>query len=161
MISEKIVNAINDQINAEMWSAFLYLSMSVAAREMNWKGASHWFRQQYNEEMEHAFKFMDFLDSVSAPTELKAIASFPTKWDSLLAMFEDALKHEKKVTGMINSLVELAVKEKCHATEIFLQWYVTEQVEEEESVKIIIDRLDLIQKDISAMLFYDMELGER
>ena len=121
MISKKMQEAINAQINAEMWSAYLYLAMSADAADKGLKGISHWFRKQYNEEMEHAFKFMHYLEEQTARVELKAIAKFPTKWDNPLKMFEETLKHEKTVTSLIHNLYAMAVAEKDYASTIFLQ----------------------------------------
>lgn len=161
MISKKMQEAINAQINAEMWSAYLYLAMSVDAADQGLRGVSHWFRKQYNEEMEHAFKFMHYLEEQKARVELQPIAVFPTQWENPLKMFEETLKHEKKVTSLIHNLYELAVDEKDHATSIFLQWYVSEQVEEEASVQDIIDALKCVGDDKAAFYMFDKELAAR
>ncbi len=161
MITEKMQEAINAQINAEMWSAYLYLAMSVDAANYGMKGMAHWFRKQNAEEMEHAYRFMAYLESQFAEVELRPIAEFPTRWGSPMSMFESALRHEKKVTGMINNLYSLATSENDYATSVFLQWYVTEQVEEEESVQTIIDRLKQVEDNPAALFNYDNELGER
>lgn len=161
MISEKMQEAINAQINAEMWSAYLYLAMSVDASNYGMKGIAHWFQKQNAEEMEHAFKFMNYLESQFADIELRPIAEFPTRWGSPMAMFESALKHEEKVTQMIDNLYEMANNENDFATAVFLQWYITEQVEEEENVKTIIEHMKLIGDDAAALFCYDNELGTR
>lgn len=161
MISKKMQEAINAQINAEMWSAYLYLAMSADAADKGLKGISHWFRKQYNEEMEHAFKFMHYLEEQTARVELKAIAKFPTKWDNPLKMFEETLKHEKTVTSLIHNLYALAVEEKDYASTVFLQWYVTEQVEEEASAQEIVDALKCIGDDKAAFYMFDKELAAR
>ncbi len=161
MIGKRMSEALNNQINAEVWSAFLYLSMSLAATEMCWRGAAHWFRKQHEEEMRHAFKIIDYLEDQSVHVAMRPIAEFPTHWDSLLAMFEEALAQEEKVTGMIHALCDLASTEHDHATAVFLHWFVTEQVEEEDSVKAIIERMRLVRDDYTALFFQDVELGER
>ncbi len=162
MISKKVQEAINAQINAEMWSAYLYLAMSMDAADKSIRGVAHWFKKQYNEEMEHAFKFVGYLQSQMARVELKPIAEVQTSWDGCpLKMFENALAHEKKVTGLIRNLYEIAEAEKDYATAIFLQWYVTEQIEEESSCQEIIDMLKCIGDDKAAFLMYDKQLGER
>ncbi len=161
MISKKMQEAINAQINAEMWSAYLYLAMSADAADKGLKGISHWFRKQYNEEMEHAFKFMHYLEEQTARVELKAIAKFPTKWANPLKMFEETLKHEKTVTSLLHNLYAMAVAEKDYASTIFLQWYVTEQVEEEANAQEIVDALKCIGDDKAAFYMFDKELAGR
>lgn len=161
MIGSKMSSALNTQINAETWSAFLYLSMSMAAAEMCWRGAAHWFRKQYEEEMQHAFKIIDYMEDQSAHVELRPIREFPTAWESLVRMFEEALEHEKRVTNMIHNLCELATAEHDHATAVFLHWFVSEQVEEEETITAIIERMRLVGDDYTALFFQDVELSER
>jgi len=161
MISKKMQEAINAQINAEMWSAYLYLAMSIDAKEKGLNGVAHWFRKQYGEEMEHAFKFVDYLQRQLAHVELKPIAEFPTKWDCPLCMYESALAHEKKVTAMIVNLCDIAAAEKDYATANFLQWYVNEQIEEEENAQGIVDALKMIGDDKAAFFMLDHQLGER
>jgi len=161
MISIKMQEAINAQINAEMWSAFLYLGMSMDAADHGIKGVSHWFRKQYEEEMGHAYKFIGYLQSQMARVELKPIAEFPTVWGTPLAMFEKAVEHEKKVTAMIHNLCDIAAAEKDYATANFLQWYVNEQVEEEESAQEKVDALKLIGDDKAAFFMFDQGLAAR
>lgn len=161
MISKKMQEAINAQINAEMWSAYLYLAMSMDATDKGLKGVANWFRKQYEEEMEHAFKFVGYLNDQMARVELKPIAEVPTQWESPLHMFEETLKHEKVVTGLINDLYALATKEKDYATTIFMQWYVTEQIEEEANAQEIIDALKCIGEDKAAFFMFDKELQSR
>lgn len=161
MISKKMQEAINAQINAEMWSAYLYLAMSMDATDKGLKGVANWFRKQYEEEMEHAFKFVGYLNDQMARVELKPIAEVPTQWESPLHMFEETLKHEKVVTGLINDLYALATKEKDYATTIFMQWYVTEQIEEEANAQEIIDALKCIGEDNAAFFMFDKELQSR
>lgn len=161
MISKKMQDAINAQINAEMWSAYLYLAMSMNAKEKGLNGVAHWFKKQYNEEMEHAFKFVDYLQRQMARVELKPIAEFPTQFECPLKMYEAALAHEKKVTKMITDLCDLAAAEKDYATSNLLQWYVNEQIEEEENAQGIVDALKMIGDDKAAFFMFDHHLGER
>ena len=162
MISKKMQEAINAQINAEMWSAYLYLAMSMDASSHGLRGVANWFKKQYEEEMEHAFKFDGYLQSQLCRVELAPIAEFPTCWDGCpLKMFENALAHEKKVTGMINNLCAIAAEEKDYATGIFLQWYVTEQIEEEANCQDAIDALKMIGEDKAAFFMYDSQLAAR
>lgn len=161
MISDKMREALSAQINAEMWSAFLYLSMSLNASDKGWKGVSHWFRKQYEEEMDHAFRIIGYMESQSAKVDLRPIGEFQSEWESVLEMYQYALEHERQVTGMIHQLCGLAEKETDRATSVFLQWFVTEQVEEEEAAKTIVDRLRLIKDDLTALFLYDLDLGER
>lgn len=161
MISKKMQEAINAQINAEMWSAYLYLAMSMDATDKGIKGVAHWFRKQYNEEMEHAFKFVAYLESQMARVELKPIEKFQTSWKNVAEMYDQTLEHEKKVTALIHNLCDLAAKEKDYATSNLLQWYVNEQVEEEASAQEIIDTLKCIGTDKAAFYMFDKELAAR
>lgn len=161
MISNNLQEALNGQINAEMWSAYLYLSMAMQSSEFCNRGMEHWFRKQYDEEMSHAFRIIDYVESQMARVRLMPIAEFQTKWKDPMDMFETALRHEQKVTIMINRLYELAQDENDHATAIFLQWFVTEQVEEEEAVMTILDSLEKANGDSVALLMLDKELNKR
>ena len=161
MITKEMQEALNAQVNAEMWSAYLYLSMSFMESELGYKGMSHWFREQYEEEMEHAFRITDYLEKQGAKVELKAIAAVKTEWKNSVQMFEESLRHEKKVTKMIRDLFESARKSNDYETEVFLQWFVTEQVEEEESVRTILEALTIAGEDVSAIRQLDSELGSR
>lgn len=161
MISIKMQEAINAQINAEMWSAYLYLAMSMDATDKGMKGVAHWFRKQYSEEMEHAMKFVDYLHGQMARVELKPIAEVNTKWDNATKMFEQTLEHEKKVTSLIHNLCNIAAEEKDYATANLLQWYVNEQVEEEANAQEILDDLNFIGGDKVGFYMLDKELGKR
>ncbi len=144
MISPKIQDALNVQINAEFWSAYLYLAMGMHFEAEGRTGIANWFRIQFKEEQAHAEIFMNYLNSRGGRVELKAIDAVPTHWASPLAAFEDTLAHEEKVTAMINNLYALAESEHDYATRGKLDWFVSEQVEEEETAKQLIDRLKLI-----------------
>ena len=161
MISEKIQSAINDQINAETYSAYLYWSMVAYFESVNLPGFAAWMRAQVQEEMFHAVKFTNFLYERGGRTLLGPIEGPPTEWDSPLAAFEAAYAHEQIVTGRINDLVRLAREENDPASEIFLQWYVTEQVEEENAADTIVQQLKLMADAPGGLFMLDRELGQR
>ena len=161
MLSKKLCNALNKQLNNELYSAYLYLSMSSYAASIGLKGSANWFMVQYQEEMVHAMKFYSYINSRGEHTELAAIAAPPTKFKNLLEMFEQTLTHEQFITSSINELTDLAVKEKDHASQIFLQWFVTEQIEEEENDRDIIGKLKLIGDNGQGLLLLDTELAAR
>ena len=161
MISSKMAKAINDQINRELYSAYLYLSMSAYFEDLSLKGFAGWFRVQYQEEVTHAMKFFDYLCEQGARMELQAIDKPPANFKSPLAVFEQSLKHEQFVTKNIYALVDLAIKEGDHATNSFLNWYVDEQVEEEANASEIVARIKLAGASQGALLYIDKELGKR
>ena len=161
MLKKKIQTACNKQLNAETFSAYLYWSMSAYFESMNLKGFATWMRVQALEEMTHAEKFFNFVNERGGRVELAAIDGPETQWDSPLAAFEGAYKHEVMVTGLINALMDLAVAESDHAAAIFLQWFVSEQVEEEASADEVIQKLKLIGKDSASLFMLDQELGQR
>ena len=161
MLNEKIQDALNGQLNAELYSSYLYLSMSACFQDLNLGGFANWMRVQAQEELVHAMKFYDFINERGGRVSLKPIEGPPSEWDSPLAAFEDAYRHELKVTGLINDLVDLALTEHDHATNIFLQWFVTEQVEEEDSTNDVVHKIKLIGEDKSGFFMLDQELGQR
>jgi ferritin len=161
MIGKKIQDALNQQINAELYSSYLYLSMAAHFESENLSGFAQWMRAQSAEETGHAMKFFDFVIERGGDVSLAAIDGPPTEWASPLAVFEETLKHEQKVTGLINDLVDLARSEKDHAAEIFLQWFVTEQVEEESSVEDALHKLRLAGDAPNLLFMLDRELGGR
>jgi ferritin len=161
MLKKKMHKAFNDQINAEMYSSYLYLSMESYFQSISLTGFAAWMRAQVQEEMMHAMKFYDFVHERNGKVTLEATDKPETSWSSPLVAFEHILKHEEHVTSLINNLVDLAISEKDHASNIFLQWFVTEQVEEEASAGAIIDRLKLIQDNPSGLFMLDAELGKR
>lgn len=142
MLSEKITAALNAQINAEIWSAYLYLAMSLDADSKSLKGVANWFYIQWREELDHARILQNYLNDRNSKALLEAIAEVPDSWDTPLDMFIDALEHEQEVTQEIDELVQLAFKEKDYATISRLQWFVDEQVEEEKSVRDIITEFE-------------------
>jgi ferritin len=161
MISKKMTKTLNQQVNAELYSAYLYMSMSSACANMGLKGAANWFHVQTQEEMTHALRIYKYVQSQGEHALLAAIDGPPTEFESLKAMFEASLAHEKKVTAMINNLANLAVEEKDHASGIFLQWFVNEQVEEEEGVVDILNELKLAGEKGAPLLMLDKELASR
>lgn len=161
MISEKMTQAINDQINAEMYSAYLYLSMSAWYSDKTLNGFAQWFRVQAQEEMEHAMKMYDYLMEQGARVKVKAIDGPPTDFESPLAIAKEQLKHEQKVTSLIHNLVSMAREENDYATEIFMQWFVTEQVEEEANAQDIVDKLERVGESGHAIYLLDREMGSR
>ncbi len=161
MLSQKMTDALNDQINKEMYSAYLYMSMSNKSNELGLKGFANWFMVQYHEEMFHAMKIYEYIARQGGAIQLKAIAEPPADFSSPLDMFTKTLEHEQYVTRCINDLMELAIEEKDHASRIFLQWYVTEQVEEEENDNDMIAQLKLIGDNPHALLMLDRELTGR
>lgn len=161
MISERLHEAINSQINAETWSAYLYLSMSMDAEHKGFKGIANWFYIQYCEEMDHARIFMNYLNERDAKVELKAIEAVPTAWESPLGMFKATLEHEKKVTALINNLAAIAKEDNDFASVNRLVWFIDEQVEEEENAQNIIDKLRMIGDNGYGQYMLDKELAAR
>jgi len=161
MISKKMEEALNKQINAEFWSAYLYLSMSAYFAKDGKGGFANWFRVQALEEKDHAMKFFDYIISRGGTVTVDPIAEVPHSWQSPLDAFKDALAHEKKVTAMINDLVTLANEEKDYATLSMLQWFVDEQVEEEETAQEYIDSLEMIKDNGFGIYTLDKELKGR
>jgi ferritin len=161
MLNEKMEKALNDQLNAEMYSSYLYLSMASYFQSINLNGFATWMRVQTQEEMLHAMKFYDFINERGGRVSLGQIEGPPTEWESPLGAFEAALEHEQKVTGLINSLMDLALEGRDHATQIFLQWFVTEQVEEEDSANEVIQKIKLMGDAQGGLFMVDRELGQR
>ncbi len=161
MISNKMQDAMNAQVNAEMYSAYLYLSMSAHFSNANLNGFANWMRVQAQEEMFHAMKIYDFVIERDGSVILKAIDCPPIEWGSPLDIFKTAYAHEQKVTDMINNLVSLAMAERDFASNSFLQWFVDEQVEEESTASGIVDQLDMIGQSKEGLFMMDRELGQR
>ncbi|MBD5370665.1 MAG: ferritin [Bacteroides sp.] len=161
MIKKKIEDALNEQINAEMWSAYLYLSMSLHFEHEGRPGIANWFRVQFQEEQAHALALMDYLNARDARVVLQPVAGVPTEWESPKAAFEDTLAHEKKVTALINNLYAMAEAEKDFATRQKLNTFVAEQVEEEDNVRQIIDDLNLVGTDGTGLYQIDRQLAGR
>jgi ferritin len=161
MLSQKVQDAINNQINAELFSSYLYLSMSNYFESLNLSGMAHWMKAQAEEEKIHAEKFMNFVNEAGGRVILAAIDAPQTEWESPLSVFEDALGHEKKITGMINELVDIAQTDKNHAANNLLQWFIDEQVEEEASADDIVQKLKLVGDNGTGVFMIDNELGTR
>ncbi|MCU0609110.1 MAG: ferritin [Chitinispirillaceae bacterium] len=161
MLSTKMVETVNSQINKEIYSAYLYLAMASHAEAAGYKGAAVWFKVQYHEEMVHGMKFYEYLVDQGAPVQLLAIAEPAVKYTSLLNLFKETLAHELTVTASINNLMDLAITERDHASQALLQWYITEQVEEEKNATEIVQTLKMIGDNTSAQYLYDKELGMR
>ena len=161
MLKKKIEDALNEQINAEMWSAYLYLSMSLHFQYVGRPGIANWYKIQFQEEQAHALALMDYMNARDAKVILKPIADVPSSWDSPKAAFEATLEHEKKVTALINNLYAMAEEEKDFATRQKLNTFVAEQVEEEDNVRQIIDDLTLVGDDGTGLYQIDRELGAR
>jgi ferritin len=161
MLSKTVEEALNKQVNRELYSAYLYLAMSAYFETANLKGFAKWMRIQAKEEQSHALKFYDYVIARGGKASLLPIESPRAKWASAGKVFEEVYTHEQKVTGMINALVDLAIKEKDHATFEMLQWFVKEQVEEEEHANEILAKLKSIG-DVPGHLFYlDHEMSKR
>ena len=161
MLSQNLYKAINDQINAELWSAYLYLSMSMDCEAKGYKGIANWFYVQFQEEQAHARIFMNYLNSVDAKVELLPIAEVKTSWDSVLDMFKQTLEHEKKVTGMINNIAAIANEDKDYAAINRINWFIDEQVEEEESAREMIAAFEAVEGNKYGMYMLDKELATR
>jgi ferritin len=154
-------DAMGEQIKHELYAAYLYLSMAGSFEVANLTGFAHWMRQQSREELEHALKFFNFLLDRGEHPELRSIEAPPYAFRSPLDTFEQALEHEKEVTGHINTLYELAVREGDLPAQVMLHWFVSEQVEEEKSATEIVERLRMAGEDSAALLLLDSELGDR
>jgi ferritin len=161
MISKKMEKALNEQVNAELFSAYLYLSMEAYFKSLNLNGFANWMRVQTQEEVAHAMKIYEFINERGGRIILKAIDGPDTEWESPLEVFKAVYEHEQKVTGLINNLVNLAIEEKDHATNTFLQWFVNEQVEEESSADDMVQQLKMMEKAPGGMFMLDRELAQR
>lgn len=160
-MNKKVEEAINAQINAEMWSAYLYLSMAAQCHELGLSGMANWFEIQFKEEQDHAQIFYNYIISRGGRVVLKPIDAVETEWKDALAMYEKTLEHEKVVTGLINNLYAIAVEEKDYATQTMLQWFIDEQVEEEENARTLIDALKMINGNGYGLYMLDKELAAR
>lgn len=161
MISKKLHDAINAQINAELWSAYLYLAISMDAETKGYKGVANWFYVQFQEEQDHARIFMNYLNSVDAKVTLLPIDEVPATWDSVLAMFKQTLEHEKKVTSLINNLAAIANEDRDFASINRLVWFIDEQVEEEENARDMITAVEAVEDNKYGMYMLDKELAAR
>ena len=161
MISQKIQKALNEQLNAEFYSSYFYLSMSAYFESKDLQGFAQWFRLQADEEYAHAMKIFDYVYQIGGEVKLLKIDGPKTNWDSFLEVFQDTFEHEQKVTKSINDLLELSYAEKDHATINFLQWFVSEQVEEEATAMQNVKKMEMIGDDKAGLFMIDKELGGR
>lgn len=161
MLSKKVEEAINAQINAEMWSAYLYLSMSAWCAAQGKPGMANWYEVQFREEQDHARIFFNYVLQRGGRVELKPIDAVPTEWKSELDVFESTLAHEEKVTALINDLYALSTAEKDYATQSMLKWFIDEQVEEEDNARNMIDSLRMLDGNGYGLFMLDKELAAR
>lgn len=161
MLTQAIQNALNDQIQKELYSSYVYLSMAAYFEAQNLPGAAHWMRLQSNEELEHAMKFFEFINDRGGRVTLQGIGQPPADFPSPLAVFEEALRHEQKVSKSIHDLFALAVTESDYPTQSMLQWFIDEQVEEEKSAGDIVAQLKMIGDSPTALFMLDSHLGAR
>lgn len=161
MISKKMQTAIEEQINAEIWSAYLYLSMSAYFERQNLRGFANWMKIQWQEEITHSIKFFDYIHSRGGQVNLKPIAAVQVDWENAIAVFTDTLAHEQHVTALINNLANIAVEEKDHASTSMLQWFIDEQIEEEANAEQILIQLTMIGDNGYGLLMLDKELATR
>lgn len=161
MLSEKMCEALNEQIKWEMESMYLYLGMAAWLNDQKLPGFARWMREQSREEWGHAMKIYAYIEEHGNRVDLLQFAEPPKTWDSVQDVMNKSLAHEQMVTGRINKLVDLAAGERDHATAIFLQWFVTEQVEEEDSFRTVLDKLSFVKPGCSAMLWMDKHMGSR
>lgn len=161
MLKKSVEDALNKQLNAEVYSSYLYLAMSAYMESISMKGFAKWLRIQAKEELAHGMKFYDYIIEAGGRVRLTAIEAPKTPWKSAGAVFDQVFAHEQKVTGLINAIMDISVKEKDYATQNFLGWFVKEQVEEEANASEIVARISMIG-DVPGLLFWlDHELGKR
>lgn len=161
MISDRLKEAINEQIRVELFSAYMYLAMSADCADRNLVGFAHWLSMQAREEVEHAMRFYNFLIERGGRVELHAIDRPPSGFGSPLEIMETSLEHERSVTLRIDELYDLALEESDRAAQVMLQWFVTEQVEEEASIDEIVQRMKMFGDDGTVLFMLDRELGAR
>lgn len=161
MLSTRLHGAINAQVNAELWSAYLYLAMSLDAEAKGYKGVANWFYVQFQEEQAHARIFMNYMNSRDAKVELLPIDPVPSTWNTILDMYKQTLEHERKVTSLINNLASIANEDRDFASINRLNWFIDEQVEEEESAREMIFTVEAVENDKYGMYMLDKELAAR
>lgn len=161
MMKDRITKSINEQINKEFYSAYLYLSMGAYFENKNLSGFANWMNIQFQEEQSHALKMFNYISERGGIVELEQIDKPKINWDSIIEIFEDTLEHEQFITSSINNLMDIAQEESDHATVSFLGWYVDEQVEEESNAETILNQLKLINGEGHGLLMLDRELAAR
>ena len=160
-MNKKVYKAFNEQVQAELYSAYMYLAMSVYLEDENFKGMAHWMRLQYEEEREHAFRLMKFMQERGVKPELLQIDMSPAEYGTPLEVFTKALEHEKYVTSRIHEMYEVAMKEKDYAAMSHLLWFIDEQVEEEDQTREIVDKLMMVGDNMNGLFVIDGQLGSR
>lgn len=160
-LGKKLEQAINDQIQAEIYSAYLYLAMSAYCEDISMPGYAHWLRVQSEEEIEHAMKFFHYVNERGGRVILQAIQQPEAEFDSPLDVAKQTYEHEQKVTSLIHDLYALAVEEKDYAAQVFLQWYIDEQVEEEDSATRLVEMFEMVKDSPNGLLMLDQKLGAR
>jgi ferritin len=160
-LGKKLEQAINDQIQAEIYSAYLYLAMSAYCEDISMPGYAHWLRVQSEEEIEHAMKFFHYVNERGGRVILQAIQQPEAEFDSPLDVAKQTYEHEQKVTSLIHDLYTLAVEEKDYAAQVFLQWYIDEQVEEEDSATRLVEMFEMVKDSPNGLLMLDQKLGAR
>jgi ferritin len=161
MLDKKLETALNQQVNAELWSAYLYLSMSYDMDDKGYEGMASWFAFQAKEEFEHATRFMKFIGEMEGKVTLMPIEAVNQEWNSPVDAFEDTLKHEKVVTEKIHNLMDMAIELKDYATQSMLKWFVDEQVEEEDTARKILEQIKRIENSPAGLYALDKQLGKR
>lgn len=161
MLNKKVEEALNAQINAEMWSAYLYLSMAAYCHSIGQPGMASWFEVQFKEEQDHAKILFNYVNSRNGRVELRPIDAVPLEWNGILDVFESTLAHEQKVTSLINGLYALTHEQNDFATQSMLKWFIDEQIEEEDTAQTIIDNIKMIKDNGYGIYMLDKELGER
>jgi len=161
MLNSKIEDLLNKHLNYELYSSYLYLAMAAYFDGLDLKGFSNWMRIQVQEEMSHVVKFYDYILERDGKVRLSSIEGPPTEWDSPVAAFTETLAHEQSVTERINSIVKSAIEENDFATHTFLQWFITEQVEEEATARDVLQKVKMIGDSGDGLFLIDRELGQR
>jgi ferritin len=161
MLSETLLNAINDQIEHELFSSNLYLAMAAYFEEQSLPGFAQWMNVQSGEERAHALKFIKYLNDVGAHVKIHAISEPPSEWNGALDVFDNVLRHEQKVTSLIHTLYEIALKEKDYPAQSMLKWFIDEQVEEEKNAKLIVEQLNMLEDQRAIILHLDHRFGKR
>ena len=161
MLKEKMLHALNDQIREEIKSAYIYLAMAADLESKNWEGSASWMKKQYNEEISHATKIYGYIYERGGKVTIQAIDAPPPSYSSILEAFQAAYKHEQYISGCIDKLVKMARELDDISTEVFLQWFVSEQVEEEANTRGIVDKLKLIGDSTNGIFMLDHGLGKR
>ena len=161
MLPENLLTLLNDQINHEHYSSYLYLSMAACFEAKNLSGFAHWMKVQSEEEYEHGMKFFEFIHDRGGVVTLKSIPEVPVEWNNPGDVFDHVLQHEQKVTSLINTIYAEAVKENDYPTQVMLHWFVNEQVEEEKSAQLVVDQLDMVGDSPTGLMILDRALGAR